>query len=403
MGTISDWLDFQWKLFCCQSIWEIPLAPHGFPAWLRLTHFVNFFFLMLLVRSGLSILMDHPRLYWNRRLHPEFGVDAVHATQSSDPRRMDCEGGRPLHFSLAGFARVSAHRGHGALVAFPFGLRIPSQRFHFYRVAFLHRPMEAFGSDLMGNRSRLVESFVYYATFHLPAEPNGFYQYNPLQQLSYFAVIFIMAPLSMLTGIAMSPAVDNRFPFFPKLFGSRQGARSIHFLLLIGYLCFLAVHVGLVAVTGFVRNMNHIVTGRDDAHLIGMVLGLVAIGLVVLSWASFTLSHGNILGPCSILNKAITGLFHWNVLSRLKPDERYTKEDISPFFWPNGKMPTSNKWRQLAANGFKDFQLKIDGLVENPLELSLGGASRTRQRRIHFHASLYPRLVGNRAMGRASI
>jgi thiosulfate reductase cytochrome b subunit len=79
-------------------------------------------------------------------------------------------------------------------------------------------------------------SFVHYATFHLPAEPNGFYQFNPLQQLSYFAVIFVMAPLSMLTGIAMSPAVDNRFPIFPKLFGSRQGARSIHFMLVVGYL-----------------------------------------------------------------------------------------------------------------------------------------------------------------------
>src|ERR1022692_287541 len=44
---------------------EHPPTPHGFPEWLRLTHFVNFFFLMLLVRSGLSILMDHPRLYWN--------------------------------------------------------------------------------------------------------------------------------------------------------------------------------------------------------------------------------------------------------------------------------------------------------------------------------------------------
>jgi methionine sulfoxide reductase catalytic subunit len=43
-----------------------PPNPHGFPGWLRLTHFVNFFFLILLVRSGLSILMDHPRLYWNR-------------------------------------------------------------------------------------------------------------------------------------------------------------------------------------------------------------------------------------------------------------------------------------------------------------------------------------------------
>jgi DMSO/TMAO reductase YedYZ molybdopterin-dependent catalytic subunit/uncharacterized membrane protein len=175
----------------------------------------------------------------------------------------------------------------------------------------------------------------------------------------------------MLTGIAMSPAVDSRFPFFPKLFGGRQGARSIHFILLIGYLCFLVVHVGLVAITGFVRNMNHIVTGRDNTHLIGMVLGLIAIGLVVLSWVLFHFIAWKYPRTMQHLNKAITGLFHWNVLSRLKPDERYTKEDISPFFWPNGKLPASNKWRQLAANGFKDFNLKIDGLVENPLELSL--------------------------------
>jgi len=49
---------------------ENPSALNGFPAWLRLTHFVNFIFLMLLVRSGLSILMDHPRLYWNRHCTP---------------------------------------------------------------------------------------------------------------------------------------------------------------------------------------------------------------------------------------------------------------------------------------------------------------------------------------------
>ncbi|MEO6875846.1 MAG: hypothetical protein ABI222_13595, partial [Opitutaceae bacterium] len=40
-------------------------SPPGFPLWLRLSHFLNFFFVMLLIRSGLSILMDHPRLYFN--------------------------------------------------------------------------------------------------------------------------------------------------------------------------------------------------------------------------------------------------------------------------------------------------------------------------------------------------
>jgi len=58
-------------------------------------------------------------------------------------------------------------------------------------------------------------------------------------------------------------------------------------------------------------------------------------------------------------------------LSRLQPDERYTQNDISPFFWPNGKLPVSDKWKQLAAAGFRDFKLKVGGLVENPVELSL--------------------------------
>lgn len=48
-----------------------------------------------------------------------------------------------------------------------------------------------------------------------------------------------------------------------------------------------------------------------------------------------------------------------------------TEEDLSPHFWPNGKLPTSDLWKQLAANEFQDYRLKISGLVENPVELSL--------------------------------
>ena len=80
--------------------------------------------------------------------------------------------------------------------------------------------------------------FVHYATFHLPPEPNGFFQYNALQQLSYFGVIFILAPLSILTGPSMSPALVNRFSWYRKLPGNRQVGRSIHFLVLCGYVAF---------------------------------------------------------------------------------------------------------------------------------------------------------------------
>src|SRR6185312_12787318 len=125
--------------------------------------------------------------------------------------------------------------------------------------------------------------FVHYATLHMPLEPNGFYRYNPLQQLAYFGTIFILSPLMMLTGMAMSPSLDNRFKFYPRISGNRQIARSLHFLGLLSFLGFLVIHVALVIVTGFARNMNHIVLGSDDIHSnTGIILGSLAIAFVAL-------------------------------------------------------------------------------------------------------------------------
>ena len=94
-----------------------------------------------------------------------------------------------------------------------------------------------------------------------PPEPNGFYNYNALQQLAYFGVVFVLAPLAMLTGPSMSPAFTARFPWYPKLPGNRQIGRSLHFLVMCSFLAFVAMHVMMVALTGLVRNMNHIVMG----------------------------------------------------------------------------------------------------------------------------------------------
>ena len=75
-----------------------------------------------------------------------------------------------------------------------------------------------------------------YLSFHLVETPGG---YNALQQLSYAAVIFLLAPFSIATGIAMSPAVAARFPTYIKLFHGRQGARSLHFLALCTFIAIL--------------------------------------------------------------------------------------------------------------------------------------------------------------------
>src|SRR5207253_1328566 len=84
------------------------------------------------------------------------------------------------------------------------------------------------------------------------------------QQIAYFTVIFVFGPLAVLTGIAMSPAVVNRFSWYARIFGGRQSARSIHFLTMLSFLAFLVVHVTLIVMTGLARNMNHIVMGTDD-------------------------------------------------------------------------------------------------------------------------------------------
>jgi sulfoxide reductase catalytic subunit YedY len=345
--------------------------PSGFPAWLRITHYVNFLLLILLIRSGLQILMDHPRLYGNvhctpgtewLRLTPiEVPTDRLW-TAKDDSRHLSPVIGLPGYRHTVGMAR----------------------HWHFLSVLFWVGNGVAFVVLLFGTGQwkRLVPTswrivpdawavFVHYATFHIPGEPNGFYHYNALQQLSYFAVVFVLAPLAILTGSSMSPALTGRFRWYPKLPGNRQIGRSLHFLVMCAFVVFIVAHVTMVALTGFVRNMNHIVVGTDDTNAIGLYVGLAAIALVVMlnvfaNWMAWK-------QPRSIQHAAetvVTPVMRL-ALNRASPASEFRPEDISPFFWINGKMPTSDLWKTLAQGDFKDYRLKVYGLVANPVQLSL--------------------------------
>jgi sulfoxide reductase catalytic subunit YedY len=98
--------------------------------------------------------------------------------------------------------------------------------------------------------------------------------------IQYFGVVFLLAPLAILTGPSMSPALTSRYGWYPKLPGNRQIGRSLHFLVMCGFVLFIVGHVSLVVMTGFARNMNHIVTGVDTTNPMGLYLGLVGIGVV---------------------------------------------------------------------------------------------------------------------------
>ena len=346
-------------------------GPHGFPVWVRYCHFFNFLFVMMLIRSGLSILMDHPRLYFNDGCAP--GSEWIRFTPlkvprdriwtaKDDARYISPLVGTPGYRHTVGLARVWHFIDvHGFIIT---------------GIVFIAMLLDTEQWRRIVPTSPLVllqawNTFVHYATFHLPPEPNGFYGYNALQQIAYFTVVFVFGPLAIATGIAMSPAVVNRFPWYARIFAGRQSARSIHFLTMFSFLAFLVVHVTLIVMTGFARNMNHIVMGTDDLKPIGMYLGFVGIGVVVLSWiAAHYISWHHPRGVQHAL-KSVTYPMQLLTLNRLLPEQKYTEKEISAYFWPNGKMPARDDWKQLAENRFESFRLKVGGLVERPVEISL--------------------------------
>ena len=74
--------------------------------------------------------------------------------------------------------------------------------------------------------------------------------YNPLQKLTYLGVIFVLLPLMIVTGLAMSPGMDAILPWLVDLFGGRQSARMIHFIAASLIVLFVFVHVAMVFLSG---------------------------------------------------------------------------------------------------------------------------------------------------------
>lgn len=344
----------------------------GFPLWVRLSHWVNFFFLVTIIRSGLSILADHPRLYWNNGCTP--GTEWLRFTPVKVPHdriwtaKDDARYLSPL-LGLPGYRHTVGLARHWHFISVPFFVL---NGVVFVALLFTDSHWRKLVPLTIEILPDAWNYFVHYSTFHFPPEPNGFYHYNPLQQLAYFAVVFLLAPIAMISGMAMSPAIENRFHWFLKVFGNRQGARSVHFLVMVAYVIFVIIHVGLVIMTGLKRNMNHITLGNDSETNWG---GLIVAGLIIGFTAGFAmLAHWLSWKRPRMLQKVEAGINGnlWKFsIDRFAPKAYYQKEDITPYFWPNGKVPDSSEWKKLSETNFKEYKLKIGGLVENPVELSL--------------------------------
>jgi sulfoxide reductase catalytic subunit YedY len=340
-----------------------------FPVWIRFAHFINIIFITLLIRSGIEILSALPKLYWNDHATP--GTEWIKFTKKKMPQDK-------LWISLEeeeSFSSWIALPGHKNL-----GL---GRHWHFFSIIFWIANGAAyyillFTSDewqrLVPTSLSIVPQAIHdamlYASLHFP--PAG-HPYNAIQQLTYFAVVFILGPFMIATGSAMSPAIDARFPWYPKIFRGRQVARSLHFLGLIAFVLFIIIHLTMVTVERFPENMGNIVLGKGTGTSFGVALGLFALlvisVVIVHVWATGTSLQKprRVQNALDILIMPVKRILFRKAVSK----QHLTRSKISPFFRVNGYPPETKEFKDLLKNSFIDWKLEIYGLVENPLELSL--------------------------------
>jgi DMSO/TMAO reductase YedYZ molybdopterin-dependent catalytic subunit/thiosulfate reductase cytochrome b subunit len=341
--------------------------------WVVVTHFLNFLFITLMARSGIEILSALPKLY----------VDD------------DCPPGREVaRFSKKVFAADSRklwssldeEESWSPVVALPGRKNLGLGRhWHFLTVQFWVLTGLVYVALLFtsGEWRRLVPTYwgivpdafhaaATYLNGHLP-EPEPGYPYNALQQLAYFSVVFLLAPLQIATGAAMSPALNARFPRYAQIFGGKQAARTLHFLALCAFAVFLIGHVAMVVLHGLGDEFTYIALASDPAHastttaLIVGLAGIVAVVIINILVTVVSLRHrrrvqrltGKLVDPMQ------------RALSRLTSRQHYAPSEISAYHRVNGYPPPDPVYRRMAENGFNDYRLTVSGLVEHPLSLSL--------------------------------
>lgn len=211
----------------------------------RITHWLTTLCFITLLWSGIEILISHPRFYWgeygNVNEQPLFTIP-IPASRGSVPTGYnyvlpDQNGwSRSLHFQSAWLLFFTSI----AYLLYGFFSR------HF------QRNLAPSTADL--NPAALAT--------HLKANHKDDSTYNPIQRLSYLAVIFLLFPALVWTGLAMSPGFVAAFPFVASLIGGQQSARTIHFILTVVLVIFVATHLAMIIRAGFFARVRSMITGR---------------------------------------------------------------------------------------------------------------------------------------------
>ena len=227
-----------------------PAAPRH-AALVRVTHWLTTACFLALLVSGLEIVVSHPRFYWGESgnvLTPALFSIPIPASRSTVSTGFgyvlpDQNGwSRYLHFEAAWILVLT-----GALYVI-WGVVSGHFRKHLLPEA-SDRSLQAFSRDL-----------VRHLRFARPAAADA-WSYNLVQRLTYVLVIFVLVPLVIWTGLAMSPAFVSALPSTVTILGGRQSARTLHFVVTLLLVAFVFVHVVKVWLAGFSARVTAMVTG----------------------------------------------------------------------------------------------------------------------------------------------
>jgi sulfoxide reductase catalytic subunit YedY len=336
-----------------------PAVEAGFPFWLRVQHFLNLLFMAFIIRSGVQVLADHPRLYWKRDCTP--GTEWFRFQKAVPSGRMWTA--KDDSVTLPGWLGIPGIRHSIGLARwwhFSFGLLWILNGVVVYALLFWTGQWQRLVPTTWEVFPNAVSTALQYLSLTFPAD-ESWTRYNSLQQLAYFITVFVAAPTSIVTGFLQGPAISNRLGWLGKVL-NRQRARTIHFLALWWFLLFILAHVTLVFITGVRTNLNMMFAGVHDSSWSGLAIFVPAIALVAVTWwlaSPFTLRHARL-----VQKVGAAMMWPFNALTEWwDPGSQLTAKDISPYFWPNGTMPRSAEFNALAADGFTGYVLRVGGLV----------------------------------------
>lgn len=236
---------------------HLPLAaPVGFPAWLGWQHFLNAFFILLIIRSGWLVRTNQrPAANWTRN-----NTGLIRTKNPPQKISLDLW----LHLSLDALWVLNG-------IVFFVLILMTGQWMRIVPT----------GWEVFPNA---VSTGLQYASLQWPTE-NGWVNYNSLQVLAYFVTVFIAAPLALITGIRMSGAWPKHAVKLNKIYPVEL-ARAIHFPVMLYFVFFIIVHITLVLTTGALQNLNHMYASRDDNSWAGFWFFAASLALMTLAWAA---------------------------------------------------------------------------------------------------------------------